>query len=410
MKIQHLLFTAIVGTTALCGCDKNDTPYVASTGTYIVVATPDGQLQEGADYILQAESLEEGSITNKNAGIEQDGYRYYTFTNNRVFSLLYGQGNPGDVRVYGLDDKQELELKGTINTPTVQAFGPYNKELIEIRSPRNIATPNAEIMRIDTENYLITGRNDAINTATLVGNGEMAHFTGVFRVGNDIWAPFMSISGVTGKSFNTEYTDSTWIAVFSYPDLQLKTVIKDNRTSYIGYYFAQSCLDVTENGDVYCFSQATTGYNGVKASSNPSAAIRVKQGQTAFDPDYFFNIQAKSGGYHLYSARYVGNNKFCLIMYAEPNTTTPAGDAPYRFAIADVATQSFTWVTGMPDAQNLAAVARLPYIDKNAGTIAWGIMTKNDVPHVYIIDVQTATARKGLRVEAGGITAVGRIQ
>lgn len=405
-----MILTTLAGTMALCGCEDNDTPYVASTGSYIVIATPDGQLQEGADYILQAESLEEGTITNKNAGIEQDGYRYYTFTNNQVFSLLYGQGNPGDVRIYGLDNHNELELKGTINTPTVQAFGPYNKELIEIRSPRNIATPNAEIMRIDTENYLITGRNDAINTANLVGNGEMAHFTGVFKVGNDIWAPFMSISGVTGKSFNTEYTDSTWIAVFSYPDLQLKTVLKDNRTSYIGYYFSQSCLDVTENGDVYCFSQATTGYNGVKASSNPSAAIRVKAGQMTFDPDYFFNIQEKSGGYHLYSARYVGHNKFCLIMYAEPHTTTPAGDAPYRFAIVDVVAQSFTWVTGMPDAQNLAAVARLPYVDSAAGTIAWGIMTKNDAPHVYIIDAQTATARKGLRVEAGGITAVGRIR
>lgn len=405
-KLQILAFSLGM---LLVGCDKTEVNQIEQSGHYIVVATPDGSISEGADYILQASTLEGDTITNKNAGIEQDGYRYYAFTNNKVFSLLYGQGNPGDVRIYQLDENQKLYNSGTINTPTVQAFGLYNNELIEIKSPRSITTPQATIMRLDTENPRIIYK-DSVNTTQLMNNGEMAHFTGVFKVGNDIWAPFMSIKGVPQKSFHTDYTDSTWIAVFSYPDLKLKKVIKDNRTSYIGYYFAQSCLDVTENGDVYCFSQAVTGGTGIVPSTKPSAAVRVKAGTDEFDKSYFFNIQEKSGGHHIYSARYLGNNKFCLIMYAEKNFAESLyGVAPYRFAIVDVVKQTFQWVSGMPEPEQLTAIARLPYVDKQNNTIAWGIMTKTDVPYVYIIDGNTATAKKGLRVEAGGITAVGRL-
>lgn len=410
MKINSLLLGAMLSTLLLTSCEKKDEPIVEGGGKYIVVATPDGSLYEGADYILQAESLDQGTITNKGRGIEQDGYRYYAFTNNRVFSLLYGQGNPGDVRVYALNDSNYLTLNGTINTPTVQAFGTYGTELIEIKSPRSINTPNAEILRIDTQGLSIAGRA-TVNTTELVGNGEMAHFTGVFRVGNDIWAPFMSIKGLPKMAFNTDYTDSTWIAVFSYPDLKLKKIIKDDRTSYIGYYFAQSGVDVTENGDVYCFSSAVTGGSGVKPSTKPSAVIRVKSGQSEFDKSYFFDLEKASGGHHVYNARYLGNNKFCLMMYDQPNFAESLynSSAPYRFAIVDVVKQTFTWVTGMPEANDLAAVARLPYVDRVAGSIAYGIMTKTDVPYVYIIDGNTAKARKGLRVEAGGITAVGRL-
>lgn len=387
-----------------CDEDNNGSKHeVEGDSQYVVVATPDGQLYEGADYVLQANSLTEGSITIKGAGIEQGGYRYYIFNNNRVFSLLYGQGNPGDVVVYNLDTLGELQHIATVNTPTVQVFGKYDKDLILIKSPRS-GDENATLLRIDTEDPQIL-TTEYVNVVELTGNGERAHFTGVFQVGNELYAPYYCIKGVTGAIFHSDYSDSTWVAVFSYPDLKLKRVIRDNRTSYIGYYFAQCGLEQIENGDVYAFSTATQGGDGVVASTKPSAAIRIKNGATEFDQSYLFNIQEKSGGHHLYNAHYLGSNKFFLVMYSEKNVTSGS----YAFAIVDVVTQSFTWVTGMPDPDDIAALGRLPYIAKDGKTIAWGIASKVENPHVYVVDVATATAKKGLEVQAGAITAVGKL-
>lgn len=408
MKTKKLLALTLCafGLFAITSCsDDDDNKEIKTNAPYIIVATPDGSMGEGADYILQSESLSEGSITTKGAGIEQDGYRYYAFNNNKVFSLLYGQGNPGDVTVYNLNSAGTLQHVATVNTPTVQVFGKYDKELILIKTPRS-GDENAEILRINTDDPQIISRG-YVNVVELAGNGERAHFTGVFQVGNKLYAPYYCIKGVTGQVFHSDYSDSTWVAVLSYPDLKLEKVIKDNRTSYIGYYFAQCGLQQVENGDVYAFSSTTLGGDGVVPSTKPSGAIRIKKDETEFDQSYFFNIQEKSGGYHLYNAHYLGSNKFFLRMYAEKNSTTEADAC--RFAIVDVVNQSFTWVTGMPEPEQLAHVGRLPYISEDGKSISMGITTKQDKPHVYTVDVATAKATKGLKVEAGSITALGKL-
>ncbi len=403
------LIALVSGTISFTSCDdSNDAPeqpVEVDDHQFVVVATPDGSLAEGADYVLQANYLTEGSITIKGAGFEQSGYRYYAFNNNKVFSLLYGQGNPGDVRVYNLDSAGKLQHTGTVTTPTVQVFGNYEKDLILIKTPRS-GDANAILMRIDTEDPHIATET-TVNVVDLAGNGERAHFTGVFQVDDEIYAPYYCIKGITDQVFHSNFSDSTWVAVFS-SDLKLKRVIKDNRTSYIGYYFAQSGLTQIENGDVYAFSSATLGGTGVVASTKPSAAIRIKKGEKEFDKNYFFNIQEKSGGYHLYNARHLSGTKFFLTMYSEMNSTSSSA---YKFAIVDVDpnVQSFTWVTGMPSAETIAAVGRLPYVAEDGSYIAWGVTTKSENPYVYIVDVATAKAKKGLEVQAGAIMAVGRL-
>lgn len=403
MKTRNLfsIIALAIGIITFTSCDEeNDS--TPGAGEFIVVATPEGSLSEGADYILQAQSLESGFATIVGAGIEQDGYRYYAFNNNKVFSLLYGQGNPGDVAIYNIGSQGTLEHMKTISTPTVQVFGTYEKDIVLIKTPRS-GDENATLMRVDSEDPKISVTK-SVNVVELAGNGERAHFTGVFQVGNEIYAPYYCIKGVTGAVFHSDYSDSTWVAVFT-PDLELKRVIKDNRTSYIGYYFAQSGLSKIANGDVYAFSMATLGGEGVVASTKPSAAIRIKSGATEFDQKYFFNIQEKSGGHHLYNARYLGGTKFFLTMFAEKNSTSSG----YKFAIVDVVAESFTWVTGMPEADQIAAIGRLPYVAEDGSYIAWGITTKTENPHIYIVNTSTAVAKKGLEVQAGAITAVGRL-
>jgi hypothetical protein len=392
-------------------CDKNNEtpdPDVHGNFQYVVVATPEGTFSEGADYLLQTDKLTEGSITTVGAGIEQDGYRYYAFHKNKVFSFLYGQGNPGAVTTYALNENGALKYLSNLQTETVQVFGVYGDELVLIKCPRSFASVNAGIYRINAINPQIIATN-YVDVAQLAGNGEMAHFTGVFQVDNKIYAPYMCIKD---NYFRTDFTDSVWIAVFSYPDMTLEKVIKDSRTSYIGHYFALRGIAQVENGDVYTFSSAPTGHveQGIVPSTKPSAALRIKKGTSEFDQNYFFNIQEKSGGYHLHKAFYLSGTKFLLTIHANREQTPQYGDSnELKFAIVDVETQSFTWITGLPEPEQLVHVSRLPYVEEDGKTVAVGITVANEYPHIYTIDVATAKATKGLEVISGCITSIGKL-
>ncbi|ABG60989.1 DUF4374 domain-containing protein [Cytophaga hutchinsonii] len=404
-KINVFLFI-VMGLSAATACKKKDkNEGVETKGTMILAATPGGTYAEGADYLLATETFESGKISTTGNGIEQNGYRYYAFHKNKVFSLLYGQGNPGAVTVYKLNENKELKLFSNLQTESVHVFGKVKDDLLLIKVPRSgeASASIANFYRINADNPSIVG-TATINTATLAGNGERAYFTGAFQVGDKVYAPYMCIKGKTDSTFHTKYTDSTWVAVFSYPGLVYEKTIKDNRTGFIGYYFAQNGLRQIENGDVYAFSNAQVTGAGVTPSTKPSAAIRIKSGQSEFDQSYFFNIQSASGGHHLYREDYLGNGKFLLVMYSNPNTT--AGTKTY--AIVDVINQTFNWVTGLPAPANIKAIARLPYVAPNGKTASVGI-TDGSGLFVYQIDVNTFTAKKGLEVEAGSLTALGEL-
>ncbi|MDQ0109456.1 hypothetical protein J2T02_004600 [Chitinophaga terrae (ex Kim and Jung 2007)] len=409
-KFRKILFLA--GALAIFGasCDKedaietNDFTEFPSMGLhkYVITVTPIGTTGI-ADILLTSDYLDRGSITTAGNGIEQDGsYRYYLTHKGRFFSLLYGQGNPGAVTTYRMNASGKLVKTTDFQTETVQVFTKVNDELLLMKVPRS-GTETCNLYRIDALKSRIAG-SDSINIVKLAANGERAHFTWATQVGDKVFAPYMSIKGCCSDAFGTVYPDSTWIAVLSYPGLKLEKVIRDNRTSYLGAYFNNG-LAVTDNGDIYGYSPAAATNSSKYISKNPSAMVRILKGTTEFDKSYFFNVQEKSGGYHIAAQTYLTGSKFLLAMYGEPN----AFPATRKMALVDVETQSFAWIKGMPD-EILSITA--PYNnntiseDGNTGFIGLNTSTGS---WVYAIDIATATARKGLTVEGGKITAITKV-
>ncbi|MFN8416379.1 MAG: DUF4374 domain-containing protein [Cytophagaceae bacterium] len=403
-KLTTILSVGLAFSILGTSCKKKSDDELTSKGNYIVVATPGGTMSEGADYVMAAPSLDGGSISTTGNGIEQDGYRYFVFHKNKAFSLLYGQGNPGAVTAYKLNADGAVEQHSNLQTESVHVFGTADDDIVLIKVPRSATDSIASIYRVNADNPSIVATH-TIDLNTLAGNGERAYFTGAFQVGHKLFVPYMCIKAKTGQVFHTNFTDSTWIAVFSYPGLELEKVIKDNRTSYIGYYFAQNGVQEIENGDVYAFSNAVISGTGVVASTKPSAVVRIPSGTTEFD-SYFWNIETASGGHHLYREDYIGNGKFLLQMYTDENSTSSTKN---KYAIADVVNKQFTWVTGLPAASDILHISRLPHVASDKQTVSVGITTAADGPYVYRINASTAVATRGLKVEAGVITTLGEL-
>ena len=407
MKTNFNYFYAFAAalTIGFSSCDSDDPEPgpVAPSGEsrFIIASTPlasDGV----ADYLLTAESLTEGTVSTVGNGVEQDGtYRYYVTHKNKFFSMLYGQGNPGAVTTYELNGEGSLEKLSDFQSETVQAFGAMNDDIVMAKISRSATDPVGSWYRLDADQLQIVA-DGKWNQEEIANNGERAFFTWVTQVGDKLFAPYFSMKACCNDSFGTNFPDSAWIAVFDYPSMELNKVIKDDRTSFIGRYFL-SGLEVDELGDTYAFSGSVATSNGAMTSTLPSAFTRIKAGQLEFDQSYYFNVEELADGYYITAKTYAGKGKFIVTMNKEKGAYTTGN----RFGVADVYNKTFTWVTGAPSESDIVSVTINNYSAKN-GLAYIGITTETG-SWVYEFNANTATAKQGLKVEGGVITAISKL-
>lgn len=371
---------------------------------YVIAATPNA-LEGVADYLLTLEDLSLGQVSLIGNGVEQDGtYRYYITNNNKFFSLLYGQGNPGAVTTYNLGTNGNLNMISDFQAETVQSFTNVNDEVLMTKISRSETNPYANWYRLDTENSQIVAEGQ-INTQNILDNDELAFFTWMTQVGNKVYAPFMSVKACCDDNFGTEYPDQAWIAVYSYPEMELETVIQDDRTSFIGRYFT-SGLEVVENGDVYAFSSSVAIKNGDVTSSKPSAVTRINADEEEFDDSYFFNLEEASNGYYMTNQTYAGNGIFLLNM----NSVESKGAyiTGKKLAVVNVYDKTFTWVEGLPEESTIINItSQNNYFED--GLVYIGITTEEG-SYIYQIDIDKTTAIQGVQVEGGTITAISKLE
>ena len=391
------------------GCSSDDDSStnansLQTTSKYVITASP--VASEGvADYILTSNSLTEGEVSIVGNGIEQDGtYRYYITNNNKFFSLLYGQGNPGAVTTYQLNEEGNLNKISDFQSETVQSFTNVGDDVLMTKISRNTESPYADWFRLDTNSSQFVDQGQ-INTQDLGPGNELAFFTWMTQVGDKVFAPYMPIKGCCNDSFGTMNPDMAYVAVYDYPSMELETVIEDDRTSFIGRYFT-SGLEVDENGDAYAFSSSIATNNGEAISTKPSAITRINSGTTEFDENYFFDLEAASGGYYVTAQKYASNGKFVVFM--EPNATKGSYTLGKKIAIVDVYTQEFNWVTGTPSAEAITNITSNNYTSEDGSTVHIGITTDQG-SYVYNVNVSAAQATQGILVEGGNITAISKL-
>jgi hypothetical protein len=404
MHFKSTVWALIAATTLFTSCSKNDDgPDIPEDpGNYILAVTPAASTGV-ADYLLTASNLETGTISTAGNGVEQDGtYRYYVTSNNKFFSMLYGQGNPGAVTTYNIKNGK-LNKLSNFQSETVQAFAPVKDDILMFKISRNLTSPTSTWYKVNTNSLLITSEG-AINTLDLHGKGEVAHFSWLTQVGDKVFAPYF---GVKDRSFNTDYPNEASIAIFNYADMKVDKVIKDTRTSFIGRYFVNG-LGVVENGDIYAFSSSVATTGGALSSTKPAAVSRIKANTTEYDQTYLFDIEAASGGMNITDWIYVGNNNFVV------NSSTKAEKGAYvsgtTIAIVNVVDKTFRKVTGMPAATDIKSLTTNNYTPKDGKTAYMGVNLKDGNSWVYKIDASSASATKGLKVDGGVITAIQNIK
>ena len=216
----------------------------------------------------------------------------------------------------------------------------------------------------------------------------------------------------SGTLTNTQYPNECWVAVFDDDTFTNPTLIKTDKISWAAgrmrsaYY---QTIWAADNGDVYVFSPSYAKCNSDKRQQTTlnSGVMRIKAGTTAFDDTYApFDIEAASGGHAVYRCWHIYDDYFLLQMYTEGLNAKGSGTT--RMAIFKGEDRTFSYVSGLPDADVIASFSKSPYTE-NGICYTTVVTTDGAKPTIYAINPTTATATPGLSVEADEIGALGKL-
>ncbi|MDR1023019.1 MAG: DUF4374 domain-containing protein [Prevotellaceae bacterium] len=423
MRKNLALSSLAAATLFAASCDKNDdnnSVVEEPKGSFVVVATS-GE----ASYLLQADDLTSGEMTIVNSGLETDNGTEWEFNSNKyLYCLVYNQGNAGLTSSYVLNADGQIEKRGIENEvrsrfTTHGSYGKYVVTAAAVATDTKDAAGNAAqgvtFTYIDAETQTLATKT--IITENILGNGEYATFSGISEANGKLYTAGCPI-GVSAYGAakgaadtartTTAYPDSVWIAVFDNTNFENPRIIRDGRLSYATTRFRSQFytnLAVDDRQNLYVFSCAYES-----TTTKPSGVLRIKSGTEAFDPDFFFDIEAASGGHKLCRPFYIAGDYFLLQMYTEPGAPKATSSAPaaVKLAIFDAANKTFRWVTGLPDVANIGSLSKKTAADN--GKIHIAVVTADgEQPAIYTIDPATAAGTKGMAVTCTGIAALGKL-
>lgn len=397
---------AIVATSC---SKKNQTPEQPTPGAKVYalgigVTTPTAT----TNYVVQTSDLMSGKITVTGNGLLQEGYRDYTTSSSKFFSI--GGLGITDVNTITLDGNDKLTTKTGLtfdmaNNDLVDLDG-TGKTLVGVSLPVSPAAGlNAKFYTLDVATNTVGNKKDVVMNDIHPSNQDWLFHTGLQVSGSKVYQTFYPVNATT---YETTNTDLNYVAIYSYPGFVLEKVITDARTGPSGAFNTRSGLFKTENGDLYAVSN-TSFNNGYSQSTKPAGILKIAAGTTTFDANYFFNTDAATNGGKIAHAIYIGNGKlFAAVTTVVPTLATRWSDANLRLAIVDLNAKTITLVANAPVYKGDGGRSFAALLDE--GKVYNAIADANGVVNIYQTDVATATATKGAIIEGSFLGGIGRLK
>ena len=460
--LTGLFATAMAGLT-LTACD--DDPSIGggdggdddNNAEYVIAAsvTASGNT---TNVLVNAESLDEGTVTTINNGVVNDGATYWVFFKEQyLYALTYNQGEAGGTRSYIMDASGELKKRSAeFGVKRFTTYGIYDKYIMTSSTgdgPTEWNDENGYTPKVFLLSYLDPAAetfttNDTQNKAYLSENflstGEYVTLSGMLEHNNKIYtaAVPMGLSQYGTKDQNgkwvlpgnedlvkkesggsnssaykkdelqwTQYPNECWVAIFDDATMTSKKLIKTDKISYAAgrmksqYY---QMIWAADNGDVYVFSPsfAKTMTEARQKTTLPAGVVRIPSGSTEFD-DYYCNLEALTNGNSFLRSWHIADDYFMLLMYDRPLTET--GYVANQLAIFKAGDKKLTYVTGLPSTDQISGFGNEPYVEKGNAYVTVTFNEGGGNPAIYKIDPATATATKGLTIEATQVSGVGKL-
>ena len=361
--------------------------------------------------LLTSKTLDEGSVSTINNGLVNDGASQWVFYKNRyLYGLTYNQGSAGTTRSYIMNSNHEVQARsgefavkrfttndtknkayqsenflGNGEFVTLAGIQEHNNKIYSAAVPMGLSQYGAAV---DGGKYILPGNEDLVKTEDGGSNSSS------YKKGELQW---------------TQYPNECWVAIFDDATMITKKLISTDKISYAcGRFKSQYYQTIWEagNGDIYVFSPsyAKTMKDARQQTVLPAGVVRIPNGREDFD-SYYCDLEKQSGGKSFLRCWHIADDYFLLLMYDRPLTET--GFEAKELAVFKAESKKLTYVTGLPSADLISGFGNTPYTENSYAYMA--VTTTDGHPAVYKIDPSSATATKGVTVEATQITGIGKL-
>ena len=456
-KKNFIYSLLVVSVMALVACDENNNsntpPINTAEGAYVIASSVTAS--GNTSYVLlTSDKLDDGSVSAVNNGLVNDGATYWVFYRNKyLYGLTYNQGNAGTTRSYIMGDNGIEARAAEYAVRRFTTYGIYDKYIMTTSTgdgPSEYADVNGYIpqsflvswLDVVGETYITNDTRQEIYSAeNFLGNGEYVTLAGLLESNGKLWsvAVPMGLSQYGVKDGNgrwvregyadlikteaggsgsgayekdelqwTQYPDECWVAIFDDETLSSKKLIRTDKISYAcgrnksQYY---QTIWAADNGDIYVFSPsyAKTMSDVRQKTTLDAGVVRIKAGTQEFDPNYYYNIESQTDGKSFLRCWHIADDYFLMLMYDRP--LTESGFTANQLAVFKGETGQLTYVDGMPETEKISSFGNAIYNEN--GKVYVTVTTTDGYPSIYVIDPTTATASKGVTVEATQINGVG---
>lgn len=421
---------------------------VTAVERYVVAAAVDE-----ASYLLTSETIDNGSVTSMQSGVEADNGTWVFYKDKFLFNLQYNDGNAGTGSSFRLNANGQIEKARAYTFNRITTYGIWGDNVITASTNDGTVEKDSEgnFAKYLQFNYLnaytgqtTTGTHIAEN---FLGNGEIVSFAGFVEANGKLYTSVvpmgMSHYGVNtfpelitdrelittttggqgsgsytpGQIPSTQYPDKAFVAIYSGDDFDETPVILE--TDKIGFACGRmrsqyyQTIWAADNGDIYVFSP---GYGRTATSSDelkkvtgqlPAGVVRIKAGENRFDAGYYVNLEEQGTGHPMFRCWHITEDYFLLQMYSDG--TMSGKSAPVKeLAIFKGEEGVLTTLTeGLPEQSAISSFG-IPFCEGGYAYMPV-VTTDGSRPALYKIDPKSASAVKGLEIVADGVNAVGKL-
>lgn len=204
MQFSAALVIAATSCGLFSACSENDNPappQPAAGKNYVIAATANLSGVE-TDVLLQAESLDNGTVSALGNGLRNEGASYWVFHSDRyLYALNYHQGNSGTTQSFVMNADGNVGKRN--NEYEVRRFttnGLYDNFIITTSTgdgptewnDENGYTPKSFLISyldVEAETYTTNDtKNEAYLSENFLGNGEYVTLSGIEQVNGKIYS------------------------------------------------------------------------------------------------------------------------------------------------------------------------------------------------------------------------------
>lgn len=365
----------------------------ASAQKFYGLQTKSGSFLFGnnTSYIQTLNGLSVTNINNSKAIEIGETGNIFNRNGNEMYFVHFGQSR---ISKYLMDGTGKLTFSDATQFPD----GPSNPHVVDMLFADNdmayvVSYGVFRIYTINLKNMEITG---SIDLTSLIKPEEESSTIEEMIVRDG--KLFASIWYGSGQIENTPIKGA-YVAVVDLATKKLEKLITDDRTYLLGY--GSSAVDqmlIDERGDIYISgSDIISGGQQIQQGG----VLRIKKGETEFDPSYFFNLDQATGNKITIGLEYVGNGKAYTAAQFESqvNRLDPFSkyfDAAFKYYKVDLYNKTTEILNGTPFTKGFFYTWNTPFGDKYLIPIGG----PNNQNEIWLLDAEQNTAQKMITLDS----------